>query len=61
MKKGDDLGWFQYGGSTVIVLYPSSASIIWDADLITASENALETVVEVGERIGHVGVTSRIG
>lgn len=53
--KGDDLGCFKYGGSTVIAVFPEDANIQWDADLIAAGEKRLETVVRVGEHIGRVG------
>jgi phosphatidylserine decarboxylase len=54
VKKGDDVGWFQYGGSTVILLFPEEARVTWDSDLLAASEKTLETVVKVGEQIGLV-------
>ena len=37
VKKGDDLGWFAYGGSTVVCLFPHEAGIQWDDDLHRAS------------------------
>jgi phosphatidylserine decarboxylase len=51
-KKGDDVGWFQYGGSTVIIVLPGD-SIKWDEDLVGASEQGFEVQVRVGERIGQ--------
>ncbi|KAF9516100.1 hypothetical protein BS47DRAFT_1371809 [Hydnum rufescens UP504] len=56
VKKGDDLGWFQYGGSTVILLFPQEAGVTWDSDLLSASEKSVETMVKVGEHIGLVSV-----
>lgn len=56
VKKGDDLGWFQYGGSTVILLFPQEAGVTWDSDLLSASEKSVETLVKVGEHIGLVSV-----
>jgi len=50
--KGEDLGYFQYGGSTTILVAPEGA-IEWDADLLKNSENGTETLVRVGERIGR--------
>ncbi|QRW19661.1 phosphatidylserine decarboxylase family protein [Rhizoctonia solani] len=40
-EKGDDIGWFQYGGSTVIIVFPSD-HIKWDDDLADASEQGIE-------------------
>ncbi|KAG8756244.1 hypothetical protein FRC14_003259 [Serendipita sp. 396] len=37
VKKGDDLGWFQYGGSTVVCIFPEQANVTWDEDLTKAS------------------------
>lgn len=58
VSKGDGLGYFQYGGSTVIVVLPGSdvatgMHVRWDDDLIKNSEGALETLVRAGERIGR--------
>jgi len=55
VKKGDDLGSFQYGGSTCICIFPEEARVQWDPDLVAASEKQLETVVKVGEHIGKIG------
>lgn len=53
IKRGQCLGSFQYGGSTVIVLMPRN-QMIPDSDLLANStmENC-ETFVKVGERIGR--------
>ncbi|CAE6452374.1 unnamed protein product [Rhizoctonia solani] len=50
--KGDDIGWFQYGGSTVIIILPGGR-IKWDDDLVDASEQGIEVQVRAGERIGQ--------
>lgn len=57
VMKGEDLGYFQYGGSTVILIAPEGA-VQWDEDLVKRSDNAkpLETLVRVGERIGKAGI-----
>ncbi|KAF8708278.1 Phosphatidylserine decarboxylase, partial [Rhizoctonia solani] len=55
-EKGDDIGWFQYGGSTVIIVFPSD-HIKWDDDLADASEQGIEVQVRAGEHIGQaIGV-----
>jgi len=57
VSKGDGLGYFQYGGSTVIVVLPGSdvagMHVRWDDDLVKNSDGALETLVRAGERIGQ--------
>ncbi|QRV91647.1 phosphatidylserine decarboxylase family protein [Ceratobasidium sp. AG-Ba] len=58
VAKGEDIGWFQYGGSTVIAVFPGDR-IKWDDDLVSASEQGTEVMVRVGERIGQtVGPTA---
>ncbi|BGP19809.1 hypothetical protein JCM10213_003118 [Rhodosporidiobolus nylandii] len=52
VKRGDELGYFAYGGSTVIALYPPG-TVEWDQDLRRNSEGRLETAVRVGEQIGR--------
>merc|ERR1712093_591595 len=51
VEKGEELGYFAYGGSTVIAVFPKNF-IKFDDDLVKYSKQALETVVKVGERIG---------
>jgi phosphatidylserine decarboxylase len=51
LEKGQEMGYFQYGGSTVIAVFPKDA-VTWDEDLKTNSEKSVETVVLMGERIG---------
>ncbi|KAL7423353.1 hypothetical protein Q5752_002656 [Cryptotrichosporon argae] len=55
VAKGEELGWFQYGGSTTIVVFPAAASVRFDADLVATSEKSMETLVRVGMEIGTVG------
>lgn len=47
-EKGDELGWFSYGGSTVITVFPEGF-IEFDQDLTTQSEGKMEVLVRVGE------------
>jgi phosphatidylserine decarboxylase len=54
--KGEELGWFQYGGSTTIVVVPRAAGVFFDDDLLATSEKMMETLVRVGMEIGRVGV-----
>ncbi|KAN0065365.1 hypothetical protein ACQY0O_001201 [Thecaphora frezii] len=50
--RGDELGYFAYGGSTVVAVFPPSAKVQWDRDLLDNSIDGLETIVRVGDRIG---------
>ncbi|KAK8636595.1 hypothetical protein V6N13_124340 [Hibiscus sabdariffa] len=50
-KKGDELGYFSFGGSTVICVFEKDAIEI-DADLLANSERSLETLVSVGMTLG---------
>jgi phosphatidylserine decarboxylase len=54
ISKGEELGWFQYGGSTVIVVFPASAGVAFDADLLATSQTQMETLVSVGMEMGKV-------
>jgi len=50
--KGDEQGYFSYGGSTCIAVF-ERGSIKFDDDLLENSRNALETQVRVGMQIGR--------
>lgn len=49
--KGDEKGWFQMGGSTVVILLKSGTVNI-DADILEYSNQDIETKVKMGEKIG---------
>ena len=49
VKKGDEIGYFAFGGSTIIV---ASQNVVFDQDIINHSQTPIETLVQVGERIG---------
>lgn len=51
LAKGDELGFFAFGGSTNILVMRKGA-VAWDADLLANGLKSLETLVRVGERIG---------
>lgn len=53
IMRGQCLGAFYYGGSTVVVLYPRGSAVL-DEDLVrnSTSERPCETLVRVGERVG---------
>ncbi|KAG8627129.1 hypothetical protein KVT40_004612 [Elsinoe batatas] len=53
--RGRPLGYFQYGGSTVVVIFPKS-TVVFDPDLVRHSirqGEQCETLVKVGERVGR--------
>ncbi|XP_010483223.1 PREDICTED: phosphatidylserine decarboxylase proenzyme 2-like [Camelina sativa] len=51
VKKGDELGYFSFGGSTVICVFEKD-SIRIDEDLLVNSGRSLETLVRVGMQLG---------
>jgi len=57
VKKGQEKGYFQYGGSTVVLLFEPGA-IAFDDDLIRDSVNNLEVQVKAGSQIGRRSVIS---
>lgn len=52
VKRGDELGYFKFGGSTCLVLFQKS-SMAFDSDLVLNSSECIETLVRVGMSIGH--------
>lgn len=50
-KKGEEKGYFEFGGSTIVVLVKKSMVKV-DKDIITNSEEDIETNVKYGEKIG---------
>ncbi|EIE18258.1 phosphatidylserine decarboxylase like protein [Coccomyxa subellipsoidea C-169] len=51
VTKGQELGYFSYGGSTVITVFQRGA-IKYDADLQANSRKATETLVHMGSSLG---------
>ncbi|KAF9005969.1 phosphatidylserine decarboxylase-domain-containing protein [Cyathus striatus] len=51
IKRGEELGYFAYGGSTVVAIFPQGV-IEFDQDLKTNSQKPIETLVKVGYSIG---------
>lgn len=49
-KKGEQAGYFQFGGSTVVLLFPRN-TIIPDAQIVENSNNGYETAVRVRETV----------
>ena len=51
VKKGEEKGYFMYGGSTII-LFIEKGIIKIDDDILNNSKKGLETCVKQGEKIG---------
>ena len=50
VKKGEEKGYFKFGGSTVVLLFEKDQIKI-DADLLSNTANSLETTIKMGEQI----------
>jgi len=55
VNKGDEKGYFKFGGSTVVLLFEKSRINI-DEDLLINTVKGYETTVKMGERIGSLSV-----
>ena len=51
VRGGQEKGYFQFGGSTVVLLLKKDTAVI-DSDILENSQNGIETVVKFGEKIG---------
>ncbi|MDD3180887.1 MAG: phosphatidylserine decarboxylase [Opitutaceae bacterium] len=51
--KGEEKGWFKFGGSCVVTLF-QAGRIRFDADLVEQSAQGLETYAKMGDRLGVV-------
>ncbi|MBR1824521.1 MAG: phosphatidylserine decarboxylase [Ruminococcus sp.] len=56
VRRGDEKGMFQFGGSTIVMLFQKD-SITVDSDILRNSANGDETVVKYGEKIGLTAVS----
>lgn len=52
VNKGEEKGYFKFGGSTVVLLFEENKIHI-DEDLLINTANGYETTVKMGERIGE--------
>jgi phosphatidylserine decarboxylase len=53
VNKGEEKGYFKFGGSTVVLLFEKNKIHI-DEDLLINTAKGYETTVKMGERIGEV-------
>ena len=51
VKRGQEKGYFQFGGSTVVLLVQAGQAVI-DPDILENSQEGIETIVKFGEKIG---------
>ena len=51
MKKGDEKGYFSFGGSCIVMLF-EKGRITFDNDLITYSKKEIEVVSKWGTQLG---------
>ncbi|MBE7689563.1 archaetidylserine decarboxylase [Tenacibaculum piscium] len=51
VKKGDEMGYFAFGGSTIVLIIDKNKLKI-DADILKNTKNHIETFVKMGEKIG---------
>jgi phosphatidylserine decarboxylase len=49
--KGEEKGWFEFGGSTIIQLF-SKEAITPDKDIVEQSAKGVETLIRMGEKTG---------
>ncbi|SCU85941.1 LADA_0D10990g1_1 [Lachancea dasiensis] len=52
IERGQELGYFKFGGSTILLVIPSQ-NVQFDTDLLLNSSERIETLVKVGMSIGH--------
>ncbi|KAF9076011.1 phosphatidylserine decarboxylase-domain-containing protein [Rhodocollybia butyracea] len=51
VKRGEEFGYFAFGGSTIVLLFEPGV-LEWDEDLVINGRAALETLVRVGMGLG---------
>jgi phosphatidylserine decarboxylase len=49
--RGEEKGYFEFGGSTIIVIFKPSVARV-DADILEYSRQGIETLVKYGSAIG---------
>ncbi|SHM14628.1 phosphatidylserine decarboxylase [Ruminococcus flavefaciens] len=53
-RRGEEKGRFEFGGSTIVMLFGKD-SISIDEDILRNSAEGIETMVKMGEKIGRAG------
>ena len=52
VKKGDEKGYFAFGGSTIVLLFEAN-KITFDSDIVSNTNNGIETWVKMGETVAR--------
>ncbi|SPQ22080.1 52e609c5-0146-48e8-b2d6-0625e77bde05 [Thermothielavioides terrestris] len=52
VRRAEELGYFKFGGSTIVLLF-ESGKMVFDDDLVDNSNTALETLIRAGMSVGH--------
>ncbi|KAF4973219.1 hypothetical protein FSARC_424 [Fusarium sarcochroum] len=52
VHRAEELGYFKFGGSTILLLF-EPGRMVFDDDLVDNGKDALETLVRVGMSVGH--------
>ncbi|PWN29324.1 hypothetical protein BDZ90DRAFT_212390, partial [Jaminaea rosea] len=52
LKKGDEVGYYAFGGSTTVCIF-EEGRVKWDEDLLTNSKASIETLVRIGSGLGR--------
>ena len=58
-KKGEEKGYFEFGGSTIVLLVKKGTVDI-DKDILENSKEGIETIVKYGEAIGNANFIKRM-
>ena len=53
VRRGQEFGYFAFGGSTIVLLFEKD-KVVWDEDLLVNGRASLETLVRVGMGIGRL-------
>lgn len=53
LQKGDEMGCFLYGGSSVLTLFPAGA-MTFDADLLRQTQEREESLVQLASSLGQL-------
>jgi phosphatidylserine decarboxylase len=56
IEKGEELGYFQFGGSSIMVAF-RRGRIIFDQDILDLSKRRIQVAVEVGMSLGRACAT----
>ncbi len=58
-KKGEEKGYFEFGGSTIVLLVKKN-TIVVDKDILENSSENIETIVKYGEGIAKAKIITRL-